>query len=65
MMSTGMEENPKKKFVVSFDTNTLDEAQLDALGGGISLTMTFDLMSLLSGLRLFMNIPQHISCIAL
>ena len=64
MMSTGMEENPKKKFVVSFDTNTLDEAQLDAFGG-ISLTMTFDLMSLLSGLRLFMSVSQHTSCIAL
>ena len=36
MMGTGMGENPKKKFVVSFDTNTLDEAQLDALGKDIT-----------------------------
>ena len=36
MMTTGMGENPEKKFVVSFDTNTLDEAQLDALGGDIT-----------------------------
>ena len=35
MTDTGMGEHPNKKFVVSFDTNTLDEAQLDALGGDI------------------------------
>ena len=36
MTATGMGENPEKKFAVSFDTNTLDEAQLDALGGHIT-----------------------------
>ena len=34
MTDTGMWKNSMKKFDVSFDTNTLDEAQLDALGGG-------------------------------
>ena len=36
MTSTGMGVNPKKKFAVLFDTNTLDETQLDALGGDIT-----------------------------
>ena len=36
MRDTGMGEGPEKKFVVSFDVNTLDEAQLDELGGYIS-----------------------------
>ena len=36
MMDTGIGEDPKKKFGVSFDTNMLDETQLDALGGDIT-----------------------------
>jgi hypothetical protein len=36
MTDSGMGEDLEKKFVVSFNANMLDEAQLDALGGGIS-----------------------------
>jgi hypothetical protein len=36
MTDTVMGEDPKQKFVVSFDTNMLDEVQLDALGGYIT-----------------------------
>ena len=36
MTDTGMGVDPRKNSVVSFDTNTLDEAQLDALGGDIT-----------------------------
>jgi hypothetical protein len=36
MTDSGMAEDPMKNFAVPFDTNTLNEEQLDALGGDVS-----------------------------